>query len=252
MSSPIAAFGPGIVIISRTDLGTPYQPINIGYANELSIDESGTTKQLYGQNQYALVAARSTLKSTGKIKAATFSGLAWNAAFYGQSFTSGGVIWNVGETGTVGTGPETYQVTNHATFDSDLGVIFTDTGLPAVCVAASPVAGVSYTQSGGTYTFATGDSGRPIAVTYRSTTTAGQTLSILNKPIGFTPTFQLDYFTTLSQPTPKPIVMRIYSCIGGKKSMGFKLEDFAMPEFDFDFFALSNNKVADYVFPEVS
>ena len=100
MSTPFAAFGPGILIVTRTDV-SPSPAVNIGYAQELSLDLSATTKELFGQNQFPLVAARSTVKATGKIKSATLSGIAWNNTFFGQSFSAGGIAWNIQEAHSV-------------------------------------------------------------------------------------------------------------------------------------------------------
>lgn len=249
--SGIASFGPGIAIITRTDV-TPATPINAGFCQSLQISEKGTTKSLYGQNQYPLVSARSTVKSTGKLVAAVASGIAMNAMFYGQSFVSGGIQWNIGEAGTV-PGVSTYTVTvaNSATFETDLGVIHTATGLPFQKVASGPAVN-QYSVAAGVYTFAAADANAAVNITYASTIAGGQSLIVTNQPIGFTPTFQLDYYTSLNQPTPKPFIHRLYACIASGLDMSFKLEDFMMPSFDFEFFANAANKVREIVFPEVS
>src|SRR6266446_139491 len=116
MSAPFAAFGPGILIVSRTDTAVPLA-INVGYAQELTLDATGTTKQLYGQSQFPLLAARGTIKATGKWKAAVISGIAWNAAFYGNTggstaglSTGTGFDWNVDSTFTTSTTVATMQV----------------------------------------------------------------------------------------------------------------------------------------------
>ena len=96
----IAAFGPGIAIVTRTDV-TPSTPVNIGYAQSLSLSFKGNSKELYGQNQLPLVVARGTIKVTGKLVAAEDSGIVMNSVFWGQSFTSGGYTWNIGEAHTV-------------------------------------------------------------------------------------------------------------------------------------------------------
>lgn len=257
MSTPLAAFGPGIAIVRRLDL-TNGPIINIGYANEMQIDFSGTTKELFGQNQLPIAAARGTVKITGKIKAATLSGLAFNHAFFGQGFTSGGIIWNIAEPQVVPTTPFTITVTNAATFDADLGVTYVATALPLQRVTAGgEVAGKSYsvTETGGNkgkYVFAAGDVGLSVNITYSSTTAAGQTLNINNPAIGTTPTFQLDYYTTLNQPTPKTFIVRCFSCITSKLVLAAKLEEFIMPEFDFDMFANNTGQVANIYTPEIS
>lgn len=261
MSIPFAAFGPGILIVTRTDTTIPVA-INVGYAQELTLDFAGNTKQLYGQNQYPLVAARSTVKSTGKWKSAVCSAVAWNAAFYGGTFsTANSLNWNVGSTFTMtstmsstggGLSPST-------AFDADLGVTFSTIGTPLLR-ASSTALGSSgaYAVSSvtpGLYYFNTTDAaaGYAIKITYTNLqSTTGQNLVVTNQPIGFTPTFQLDYYTTLSQPTARPMAIRLYACVASKHTLAFKLEDFMMPEFDFDIFADSQSRVVGYSFPEIS
>ena len=87
-SVPQGLFGPGILWVTRNDIANQ-TPTNIGYVNEFSMDVTFSTKELYGQNQFALLVARGTAKCTGKMKAATLSGAALNAVLIGQSWTSG-------------------------------------------------------------------------------------------------------------------------------------------------------------------
>lgn len=253
-----AAFGPGILIVTRTDLAYPVA-INVGFAQEFSLDLAGTTKQLYGQKQFPLVAARATIKATGKFKAAEISGLAWNNFFYAQTaFTSGRQLWSIDSTYTVSTSAVTLQVGSSLTFNSDLGVWYSTAGLPLQRVAAGSEAtgkySVSSTGAAGLYTFAAGDQAANIKVTYTSSSTAGngQTLAVTNQNIGVTPTFQADYYTSLNQPTAKPFAVRVYQCVASKHSMQFKLEDFMIPEFEFDFFANASDQVFDIYLPDVS
>jgi hypothetical protein len=253
MSVPAAIFGPGIVIATRTDIANR-TPINVGYAQELSLDFSATSKDLFGQNQFALVTARGTIKATAKLKAAVLSGFAFNTMFVGQSFTAGGFVWNVQEAGTIPspTGPYTYQTINHTTFDQDLGVTYAATGLPFQKVASGPTVG-QYSQASGTYTFAAADAGLGILVTYTNTQSSiGQKLSITNQLIGTTPTFQLDYYNNLNQPGAEPFAVRLYACIGSKFALAGKLEDFSMPEYDLGIFANASQKVMDLVLPQVA
>ena len=69
----LPVFGPGAIFVQRTDLANG-TPVNIGKANEFQLDQQFTKKELYGQNQFPLLAARGTAKCSGKIKAATLSG----------------------------------------------------------------------------------------------------------------------------------------------------------------------------------
>ncbi len=252
MATPLAAFGPGILIVRNLSLAVP-APVNIGYAQELTIDTAATPKELYGQNQYPLAIARGTIKATGKIKAATLSGLAWNACFFGQTFTPGGYAWTVAEQHTLST--TTQQVDNFTDFQDDLGVVYAGTGLPLQEVAAGSedTGYYSVSTSDGTYTFSTTDSTSWLSFTYTTAqSTVGQSLLVENQLLGQTPVFQLDYYTNFNQPQAKPFAVRLFNCVGSKITLATKLEDFVMPEFDFAFFANAAGNPIQYVFPEVS
>jgi hypothetical protein len=263
MSTPLAVFGPGILICTRTDISNG-TPVNVGFAQEFQIEAAGTTKQLYGQNQLPLVAARSTIKTTGKFKSAVLSGIAMNNLFWGQtnSTASGQIAWNIGSTFSLSTAAATQQVGSSLTFDADLGVNYASNGLPFRRVSTgSEVAGSYSVQSTspGLYQFSaaettglTAGTTIPIKVTYSNTTTSGTSLLVTNQLIGTSPTFQLDYYTNLNQPTAKPFIVRCYAAIASKMSLQFKLEDFMMPEYDFDLFANNAGQLVNQVFPEIS
>lgn len=256
MSAPFAAFGPGILVVRRTDIANG-PAVNIGYAQTLSLDTVATNKELYGQNKFPLVVAQGTIKVTGKITSAVLSGLAWNNVFYGQAFTGGGFVWNIDEAQAVPATPFTITVTNAGTFDADLGVKYSATGIPLQRVTAgSEVLGkYSVTETGankGKYVFAAAETLAAVLITYSTTTAAGQSMIVLNQQIGATPTFQLDYYTNLNQPTSKPFAIRLFACVGSKFALATKLEDFVMPDIEFSSFADNANRVYEYVFPEVS
>jgi hypothetical protein len=247
MSFPV--FGPGILIATRTDIANG-TPVNIGYCNEFSTDFSGNIKQLFGQNQLPLDAARGTVKVSGKAKAAVVSGLALNAVFFGNNFTTGGIKWNVGESHSVPVtpGPYTVTVNNSATFDLDLGVVYAATNIPFTKVASAPAQG-QYSVSAGVYTFAAADQGAAFFVTYTSTVATGiQTLNITNQLLGTSPIFQLDYFTIRNN---KALVGRFFAVQASKLGMAFKLEDFMMPEIDFELFANAGGQLANITFGDL-
>ncbi len=250
-----AVFGPGILIAKRLDIANG-TPINVGYAQEFSFDLAGSTKQLFGQNQYALVAARGTVKSTGKFKNAVVSGIALNAIFFAGSLASGGDQWVIDEAGTVPASVSyTITVAGAATFVNDLGLRYAATGLPfqRVAPAAEAIGKYSVNETTGVYTFSAADASAAVLITYQKDLTgSGQSLNLTNQPIGYTPTFGLYYYTNLNQPTSKPFVTTIYNCVSSKLSFGFKLEDFMMPELDFDIFAAPNGDILKVTFADVS
>jgi len=266
MATPLATFGPGILICTRTDISNG-TPVNVGYAQEFSIELAGNTKQLFGQNQFPLVSARATVKASGKLKAAVLSGIAMNNLFWGQTLStaSGLISWNVNSTYTLSTTSTAgLVVANSTIFDADLGVTFVNTGLPGrrVSTGAETSSGLYSVSSTGNpvfYYFSTADTTsltagttNPIKITYTQTTGGASSLLIANQLIGVSPTFQLDYYTNLNQPTAKPFVVRCYQAIASKAALAFKLEDFMMPEYDFDLFANNSGQLANMVFPEIS
>jgi hypothetical protein len=249
MMTGFAVFGPGSLYLTRTDI-TNATPVNIGFANEFSLDETAETKDLYGQLQYPLVTARGTIKATGKAKAAVVSGLAINAAFHGMSFSVGQLLMASGEAASVpAVSPYTVTVTNSTHFDTDLGVVYAASGLPLIKVVATPTLG-QYMVSVGIYTFSAADEGVAVKITYAYLATmGGQTKIVTNQLIGTAPTFQLDYSTSLNG---NPYYLRLYQCVATKLSQSFKLTDFMMPELDFAIFANAAGNVYEASYPSAS
>ena len=250
-AAPIALFGPGILCVRRIDI--PNQgSVNIGRAQEFSISLKASNKDLYGQNQLPDLTARGTIKATGKLKAARFSALAMNAAFFGQTLQTGGFQWNINEAHSVpASTPFTVTVTNSATFDQDLGVTYALTGQPLVLVSSGPTVG-QYSQAAGVYTFAAADEGVAMLFTYTSTVTTGQSLTYANQPIGTTPSFQLDYWNNVNQPGASPFAVRCFSGVSESFGLQFKLEDFAMPEVDFGLFCNAAGNLFEAVWPNMA
>jgi hypothetical protein len=243
---PQGLFGPGILWVTRTDLATQ-TPFNIGYINEFSYDFSFETKELFGQNQVALLAARGTAKTTGKMKAATLSGQNLNTMLIGGTWTVGTQYdWYATPATAIPATP--FQITptipSSGTWNQDLGVTNSATGLPLTLVTGTPAAG-QYAVATGVYTFASADHTSGISViinsAYTYTTGAtGQSLTIPNNPIGTTPTFQLDFRTSLYGAT---YYLRLFQCIASKSAFNHKLTDYMMPEYDFSFFANAAQQV---------
>lgn len=251
MTVPLAVFGPGALYVTRTDGAGPYTPVNIGYINDFSYDESGEQKQLYGQNQYPLDSARGTIKATGKMKAATISALALNAVFHGQSFVAGQLLASLNEAHTIPSTPYQVTITPPASgvFDEDLGVLNAATNLPMIKVASSPSTG-QYSLSGAVYTFAAADTTVAVLITYAYTlATGGQTLTVINTLIGSNPTFQIDYYSIRNA---QPYYVRFYACVADKLVRAHKLTDFMMPEIDFGFYANATGKVYTASYPMVA
>lgn len=243
---PQALFGPGILWITRTDIANA-TPVNIGFINEFTVDISFTTKQLFGQNQYPLLVARGEAKATGKMKAATLSGLALNTVLLGGAWTAGTQYEAITTASTlIPTTP--FQITptvpSGGTWNADLGVVNAATSQPMTKVAAGPTAG-QYMVAAGVYTFSSADnvSGISVLISYAYTYTTGatgQNQTIVNNLIGTTPTFQMDYKSTLYGAT---YYLRLFAAVGSKVALQHKISDFVLPEYDFEFFANAQQQV---------
>ncbi len=248
---PYGAFGPGIVIVTRTDTAVPLS-VNIGYAQELTFTAKGTNKRLYGQKQFPLLAARGTIQASGKIKAAMISGIAWNSTFFGNGFTAGMDNYYFDEAHTVATTTQT--VTNATGGIVDLGVKYAASKLPLQRVAAGSEAAGKYSvaPTTGIYTFNAADEVALLFNYSNFSAAVGQQLNVVNQLLGVNPVFQVDYWTNLNQPTSKPFAVRIFCCVASDLSFATKLEDFVMPELNFDIFANASDQAFNINFAEVS
>lgn len=248
-----AVFGPGALYATRTDISNP-TPINIGYAQEFALDETGENKELFGSYQYPLAVARGTIKCTGKAKAAVISGQALNI-FHGNTFNAGQLKASLGEAATVpASGTYTVVGGHAANFNADLGVVYSSTGLPLIAEGAASLVGAAgeYYANNGTYTFYSGDASAKVNLSYAWNDTVsadgGQTQVIANQLIGYAPTFQLDYVTVFQG---KSYYLRLFNVICTKLAQNFKLTDFMMPELDFSISANTAGNVYQVSYADI-
>ena len=243
------SFGSGVLLGTRTDVSNA-TPVNFGLVQEVTIEETATIKELTGQFQRPVAIARGTIKTTGKAKVARISGMAFSSLFYGIAPSSGQIATAIGEAGSVASAsPYNYTVQNSGTWVDDAGVIYTASGLPLTLVLSSPSAG-QYSVVAGVYSFNSADAGKAILVNYTYTVaTAGQKFTVANQLLGTTPTFKAKFYTTFQG---QPVSLQINNCTSSKLSFQTKLEDFAIPEFDFSCFADSAGNVMIWSFGELS
>lgn len=238
LAEGLALFGPGIAWASRTDI-SPSTPFNVGLCNEFSVDASFDTDELYGQYQVPLLVGRTKMKVTGKVTPALVSGGALSTFLLGQSFTRGTQHNATTLTEDIPESPGAYTVTpavpSAGTFLSDLGVVDLESNqaMQKVATTVALVAGTYYVdETTGIYTFAAADAGKSISVSfaYSYTSADSQTATWNNQLLGTTPTFRLDYKTVFDGQT---FYVRLFKCTASKTSLGFKLDKFSMPEYDF-------------------
>ena len=117
-----------------------------------------------------------------------------------------------------------------------------------------PTAGQYSATPAGVYTFAAADTGTVtgnILVSYRYQTTAAGTpatsVTLTNQLMGYAPTFRAELYVPYAS---KQLVITLNQCIGSKLNFATKLDDFLIPEFDFEAFADASNTIGSLNFAE--
>ncbi len=221
-------------------------PIIFGALQDVSIDVSADVKQLFGQNQFPLAVGRGKAKISGKAKFAQINGATFNSLFFGQTMSAGILADVIDTTGAAIPGTPyaiTPTVPSSGTWAFDLGVRDSN-GLPMTRVASggTPTTG-QYKVTAGVYTFAAADTTKTVFISYQYTaaSTAGpQKSTVNNVAMGYAPTFQADLYNSYNG---KSLTFTLYSCVATKLSIATKLDDFIVPEFDFEAFANSAGQV---------
>lgn len=211
-------------------------PVLFGTLQEVTIDLSFTTKKLYGQNQYPVAIGRGPAAATASAKAASISSLLFNTLFAGLADATGSLVVTTNESVTPAAG--TFTVATTANFSTDLGVVYQSSGLPLKRVASAPTVGqYAVNVSTGVYTTNATDNTIPMYVSYANTsTTVGKVATLVNQPMGSAPVFS----AVLSVPYGAGgtvLTYKFYQAVSTKLSLGFKNEDFTIPQFDMEFFA---------------
>lgn len=241
-------FGSGVLI------GTPAggSPINFGLAQEVSLNIATTTKALYGQYNFPVAIGAGTKKMTGKAKMARVSGQALGSLFFGLSPSIGATQTQFGESTTVpASSPYTYSTTNHAAFVADQGVAYASSALPLKAVVSSPAAG-QYSVSAGVYTFSSADAGAAVLISYTYTVaSSGESIAVSSQLIGPSITFSANLFAS-DPSTGKQFSVLLYNCVAEKLSFGTKVEDFLIPELDFQCFANAAGQVCQLNFGDAA
>lgn len=245
-------FGSGVAFVTPT--GANPTPVNIGLLQDITYDETATIKTLYGQNRRAIAVGAGTIKTTFKAKIARISGLMLNAAYYGLSLVAGQTATAVAEAGTIPGTPYQVTVANSATWTVDQGVVFTATGLPLTRVASAPTT-QQYSVAAGVYTFAAADTTKGVLISYNYTIVGtGQSLTISNPLLGNTVSFALNL--TGFDPTVagggKGVTLQLYNCVASKLSLGTKLEDFTIPDFEGESYVNAAGNIGFWSFPDLA
>ncbi len=244
------SFGSGVLIGTRTDIINA-TPVNFGLVQEVTIEESASVKELYGQFQHPIAIGARHDQDDGQ----------------GQ----GGADLRPGARqpvlrGRAGSGPTRHRLCRSRRpcrprrptpsrrptprrSPTTRGVVYAATGLPLIKVAATPAPG-QYALAAGVYTFNAADAGKAVLVSYTYAMAAsGQKFTVTNQLLGATPTFAAQFFTTFQG---QGVSLKLNNCTSSKLSFQTKMEDFVLPEFDFSCFADASGTVMTWSFAEAS
>lgn len=236
-------FGIGALWGTRSDT-TGIGPDQFAVLQDNSIDFSFEIKELYSQLGWPIDIARGKGKITGKAKMARVFGALYADLFFGATAATGEDNVSENETYTLAT--STLSVAHATAFVADLGVYYAATGnFRFSYVTGAPSAAGQYTVSNaGSYTFFTGDIGSVIAISYVYTDTSGKTITITNNFMGYTPTFIGTFYQSrATQGGSGQLTLRLNECVSSHLTIPSRIDDYAIPDFDYQAFSAGNNVV---------
>lgn len=240
MTTPQYAFGSGIMFGRKTGVATP-TPVRFGALQDVSVDISFTTKQLFGQYQYPLAIGRGTAKITGKAKFAQLNAQAFNDLFFNEAaVTAGEVVTTVAESALPA--GNFAVVVHNATFAQDLGVANATTGEVFQRVAGVPVGNNNYScnETTGNYGF-NSTMNVAVLISYNYTDAGnGSNIVLVNQLLGSAPQF-IVVLTEAFQ--SNALTLQLNACMSSKLTLTTKLEDFWVQEFDFEAYADASNTI---------
>jgi hypothetical protein len=234
----IRSFGSGKLFVQRTDVPNA-TPTKFADLQDVAVDFSGTSKEVYGEGQFPVAVGRGTGKITGKAKSAQIQSRIYADLFFGTPLTTGRSALAQGEAGIIPAvavaGTYALPVANAANFQKDLGVLYAASNIPFQRVAAAPTVGQYTVNANGIYNFAAADEGVPVVFNYLwLDASKGQTMTFMNPDQGVQPVFSVELATQFTSSTgTKGSVLTLYACISDKLSIATKQADWMIPEFDF-------------------
>jgi hypothetical protein len=210
-------------------------PVKFLACQDISIDISYDSKMLHGGSQFPLAVGRGKGKASVKAKFGQVNGAVFNAAFFGQTFTTGQEQYSQDIVGTpIPATPFAITVVppSSGVWAADMGVR-NAAGVPMTRVASAPTTG-QYMVAAGVYTFAAADTGLVVLIDYRYTVATGRKIAIANQLLGSTPTVAIDIVVPY---LGKQLTCRFPNGVSSKLAIATKLDDYTIPEIDFDVFA---------------
>jgi hypothetical protein len=220
-------------------------PLGVLTVQEFSFDAKVSLKPLMGENKYAEAIGAGSAKAGGKFKNGRVQSRLLNEAIMGAGNTTLAQSSKLASAEAGVVAAQTYTVANALNFIGDWGVSFVSTGLQLTRVASLPTAGqYSVNEVTGVYTFNAADNAKAILVSYQYKVTGGigRTVQVTNQLAGEATSATM---LVVNKFQGGETHLTIYAAVFGGFSMGFKLEDFAMPDVDFECQADSLGRVFD-------
>lgn len=232
-----AVFGTQVIDASGVAVAV-LKPVQLGTLQDVTLDISFESKELYGASQFPVAVGRGKGKITGKAKTASIDGRLLSEFLIGRPQTTNVVSIVPNEAraiaATVAIVP---PITG--TFARDLGVVNAVTGDPLTRVASGPTAGqYSVVDATGVYSFAAADvtSAFGVLISYEFTkASGGKVLTINNELMGVSPFFAFDLRTSYQG---KELTLKLVQCVSNKFNLPFGNGEFVVP--DFEFSAMAN------------
>jgi hypothetical protein len=205
-------------------------PTKFGILQDVSVDFSGDSKELFGQNQFPVDSARGKIKIGWKAKFASVNGKMLNDLFFADVITTPMNLFAIDEAAAIPTTPFTISVANHTKWVADDGVINVSTGEQLVATTGAVGTG-QYSVASGVYTFASADTGTAVIISYsyNAGTGVGNRISIVNHPMGYSPQFKMELTNNYQG---KSLSLTLNACRANKLTFATKVDDYAIPEFD--------------------
>ena len=231
-------FGSGVLTGVRTDTAGVNTPIRFGALQDVAVEFSGDTKELYSMQSYPIDTARGKIKLTGKAKVAQIRAKMYNELFFGETLTTGSVKYMFNESTTLATGAASYTVANAASTPlTDQGVFLGSDQTQYDRISSSPGSGqYSFVASTGVYTFSTFSAGLGVLINYTYASTSGLTITSSNPLMGDTPRFQATLFQKSPHST-KQIVLVIRAAVSNRLTFPTRIDDYTIQDLDFSGFA---------------
>lgn len=242
------SFGAG-VLYGKSLVNSPATPVRFGALQDVSVDFTFTTKELYSSSQFPVAIGRGTGKISGKASFAQFNAQTFNDLFFGLSNPATGVARMVVEEAATVTANTVTAAHNTGVYTADYGVVLAADHTVFTRVANTPV-GQQYScnETTGVYTFNSSQNNVPVLISYTWTDASnGKQIAMVNQLLGTSPQFTAVFTSTFTRANAtKKITMVLNACTSSKLTLQTKLEDFIIPQFEFAAYADDSGNIGTF------